>query len=66
MNGQVTKARMNIPLWRPAALDEAYSLLEQLAPGVCAVSGSTLHQLQWDKGILPKQHLVSLEGINEM
>ncbi|CUB28349.1 putative xanthine dehydrogenase subunit C [Bacillus subtilis] len=66
MNGQVTKARMNIQLWRPAALDEAYSLLEQLSPDVCAVSGSTLLQLQWDKGILPKQHLVSLEGINEM
>ncbi|MCY7973083.1 xanthine dehydrogenase subunit C [Bacillus spizizenii] len=66
MNGQVTKARMNIQLWRPAALDEAYSLLEQLAPDVCAASGSTLLQLQWDKGILPKQHLVSLEGINEM
>lgn len=66
MNVQVTKARMNIQLWRPAALDEAYSLLEQLAPDVCAASGSTLLQLQWDKGILPKQHLVSLEGINEM
>ncbi|MGG7219372.1 xanthine dehydrogenase subunit C [Bacillus sp. ATD] len=66
MNGQVTKARMNIQLWRPSALDEAYSLLQQLAPDVCAASGSTLLQLQWDKGILPKQHLVSLEGIDEM
>lgn len=66
MNGQVTKARMNIQLWRPAALDEAYSLLEKLAPDVCAASGSTLLQLQWDKGTLPKQHLVSLEGIDEM
>ncbi|MCY8928195.1 Xanthine dehydrogenase, FAD binding subunit [Bacillus subtilis] len=66
MNGQVTKARMNIQLWRPTALDEAYSLLEKLAPDVCAASGSTLLQLQWDKGTLPKQHLVSLEGIDEM
>ncbi|MEI1422848.1 xanthine dehydrogenase subunit C [Bacillus cabrialesii] len=66
MNGQVTKARMNIQLWRPAALDEAYSLLEQHAPDVCAASGGTLLQLQWDKGIFPKQHLVSLEGIDEM
>ncbi|WP_276731039.1 xanthine dehydrogenase subunit C [Bacillus sp. (in: firmicutes)] len=66
MNGQVTKARMNIQLWRPAALDEAYSLLEQLVPDVCAASGGTLLQLQWDKGIFPKQHLVSLEGIDEM
>ncbi|MEC2061249.1 xanthine dehydrogenase subunit C [Bacillus stercoris] len=66
MNGQVTKERMNIQLWRPSALDEAYSLLQQLAPDVCAASGSTLLQLQWDKGILPKQHLVSLEGIDEM
>ncbi|AEP92268.1 putative xanthine dehydrogenase subunit C [Bacillus subtilis subsp. subtilis str. RO-NN-1] len=66
MNGQVTKARMNIQLWRPTALDETYSLLEKLAPDVCAASGSTLLQLQWDKGILPKQHLVSLEGIDEM
>ncbi|UZD73404.1 xanthine dehydrogenase subunit C [Bacillus siamensis] len=66
MNGQVPKARMNIQLWKPAALDEAYSLLEQFAPDVCAASGSTLLQLQWDKGILPKQHLVSLEGIEEM
>lgn len=57
---------MNIQLWRPAALDEAYSLLEKLAPDVCAASGSTLLQLQWDKGTLPKQHLVSLEGIDEM
>ncbi|WEZ64840.1 xanthine dehydrogenase subunit C [Bacillus subtilis] len=66
MNGQMTKARMNIQLWRPTALDEAYSLLEKLAPDVCAASGSTLLQLQWDKGTLPKQHLVSLEGIDEM
>ncbi|WP_426983310.1 xanthine dehydrogenase subunit C [Bacillus cabrialesii] len=66
MNGQVTKARMNIQLWRPAALDEAYSLLEQLVPDVCAASGGTLLQLQWGKGIFPKQHLVSLEGIDEM
>lgn len=66
MNGQVTKARMNIQLWRPSVLGEAYSLLEQLAPDVCIASGSTLLQLQWDKGIFPKQHLVSLEGINEM
>lgn len=66
MNGQVTKERMNIQLWRPSALDEAYSLLQQLAPDVCAALGSTLLQLQWDKGILPKQHLVSLEGIDEM
>ncbi|QHQ80843.1 xanthine dehydrogenase subunit C [Bacillus sp. FSL K6-1560] len=66
MKGQVTKARMNIQLWRPTALDEAYSLLEKLAPDVCAASGSTLLQLQWDKGTLPKQHLVSLEGIDEM
>lgn len=57
---------MNIQLWRPTALDEAYSLLEKLAPDVCAASGSTLLQLQWDKGTLPKQHLVSLEGIDEM
>lgn len=57
---------MNIQLWRPAALDEAYSLLEKLAPDVSAASGSTLLQLQWDKGTLPKQHLVSLEGIDEM
>lgn len=57
---------MNIQLWRPAALDEAYSLLEQLVPDVCAASGGTLLQLQWDKGIFPKQHLVSLEGIDEM
>ncbi|MEC1606743.1 xanthine dehydrogenase subunit C [Bacillus halotolerans] len=66
MNGQVTQARMNIQLWKPAALDEAFSLLEQLAPDVCAASGSTLLQLQWDKGILPKAHLISLEGIDEM
>ncbi|MCY7783832.1 xanthine dehydrogenase subunit C [Bacillus sp. FSL H8-0515] len=66
MNGQVTKARMNLQLWRPSALDEAYLLLQQLAPDVCAASGSTLLQLQWDKGVLPKQHLVSLEGIDEM
>ncbi|WP_439024491.1 xanthine dehydrogenase subunit C [Bacillus halotolerans] len=66
MNGQVTQARMNIQLWRPAALDEAFSLLEQLAPDVCTASGSTLLQLQWDKGILPKTHLISLEGIDEM
>ncbi|MEG7379105.1 xanthine dehydrogenase subunit C [Bacillus subtilis] len=66
MNGQVTKTRMTLQLWRPEALDEAYSLLEKHAPDVCAASGSTLLQLQWDKGILPKQHLVSLEGINEM
>ncbi|MFH0347860.1 xanthine dehydrogenase subunit C [Bacillus vallismortis] len=66
MNGQVTKTRMTLQLWRPEALDEAYLLLEKHAPDVCAASGSTLLQLQWDKGILPKQHLVSLEGINEM
>ncbi len=66
MNGQVTKTRMDIQLWRPEALDEAYSLLEQHAPDVCAVSGGTLLQLQGDKGILPKQHLISLEGIDEM
>ncbi|TYS07991.1 xanthine dehydrogenase subunit C [Bacillus subtilis] len=66
MNGQVTKARMDIQLWRPKTLDEAYSLLEKLTPDVCAASGSTLLQLQWDNGIFPKQHLVSLEGIDEM
>jgi len=63
---QGTTSLIDTEVWMPASLEEAWDLKERFGETTSFISGGTLMQTHWAKGLDAPSHLISLDGIKEM
>lgn len=62
----ITAGELQACVWMPSSVEEAWEVKQKLGSDACFVSGGTLLQTQWEKGVPCPENFISLERIQEM
>ncbi|WP_078414693.1 FAD binding domain-containing protein [Priestia abyssalis] len=62
----ITAGELQAQVWMPSSVEEAWEAKQKLGSDACFVSGGTLLQTQWEKGVPCPGNFISLERIQEM